>query len=97
MVQAIQPRVESTLAKVEHVAEQVEQLAGAAKGTVESVGGRVRTVAGALELLALATASRFQAVSKVIATLGAAAKVIGTIRGLKSSKRSLDNKPAKKR
>lgn len=96
MVQAMRPKVESTLEKVDRVAEQVEQLASAARGTVESVGGRAKAVAGAFELIALATASRFQTVSRLLAALGTAGKVIGTIRGLKRKGRNLDNKPLRK-
>jgi len=95
VVQGLRPKVEATLEKVEGVASQVEQLASAARSTVETVGGKAKTVAGAFELLALATASRFQAVSRVLAALGAGAKVIGMVKGLKAKKTGLDNKAAK--
>ncbi|MEJ5169582.1 MAG: hypothetical protein WHU10_01205 [Fimbriimonadales bacterium] len=96
VVQGLQPKVEATLQKVEGVATQVEQLATAARSTVETVGGKAKTVAGAFELLALATASRFQAVSRVLAALGAGAKVLGVLKGLKAKKSGLDNKPVKR-
>ncbi|MFN3682705.1 MAG: hypothetical protein ACK41F_02095 [Fimbriimonadaceae bacterium] len=95
-VQALRPKVEATLEKVEGVAVQVEQLATAARSTVETVGGKAKTVAGAFELLALATASRFQAVSRVLAALGAGAKVVNMLKGLRPKKAGLDNKPEKK-
>jgi uncharacterized protein YoxC len=84
----ILPQVKGLVVKVNDLTENVNQLAGSAKGTVKTLGERADTVSAAIQALTGQSVAKVQGLAPYV---GLAMTVMKLVQGYASTKKALDS------